>query len=177
MADEKGTNSLPVVDIAPARWFYDDIGIHGELDTPGGTIKLGFTGCRRPTYLVCTGKQETMIAFGLVRSEWLPGMPGNGHTANSVVFDGDRPQVVVGNIKGLRKRPRINVSAWGYIERTVEVRIPITPEHVQVFDAVDANFSREEVAETVVRPIAGSSRPSLRLVWSRPEPTVRPHLT
>lgn len=130
MADVNSTG-IPVIDISRAKWFSNNtVGTHGELETIHGTLKIRFRGYAHKPLMVCTGTEEAMISLQIVKREWLPGQPGNGHTANSVAFDADIPQVIVGNVKGLRKRPHMNIRAWGHIRRTVEVTIPATPGQV-----------------------------------------------
>lgn len=50
----------------------------------------------------CSGTYHALAAHGLLRAEWLPGMPGNNKVQQRVVFDKDGPRLIAGNLRGTR---------------------------------------------------------------------------
>ncbi|MFA7268729.1 MAG: hypothetical protein WC073_05245 [Sterolibacterium sp.] len=138
MAELDTTYKLPTVSLDQTHLHYDRRGsLKYELTTPDGIIAVLIYG----EQLCCSGTQEALIAYGLVKPEWLPGHPGNGYTANSVVFDASGPRIVVGRRTGARNQPYMHIRAWGHIRHTVNVRLPMTPEQIE---QVKAWRAREE---------------------------------
>lgn len=141
-----------------------------QIDTQAGPINVEVWGRGHDVW--CTGEAATVIAYGLTRPEWLPGLPGNNATAQRVVFEPGGPRLLVGNQTG-QKRPkkstRIIVEAWGFIKRTVRVRIPRTDMQVE---QVKRWIEREDQREAEQEAWRGAGAVSLRsegnVVYLRP---------
>ncbi len=140
-------DKLPTITI-PATTQRDSYGTPiFFIDTPRGEIKVEVGRCRE---LWCTGSPEAVIGYGLTRPEWLPGLPGNNPTAQRVVFDTDGPRLIVGKPIGKRpnKQTLITIQAWGFIKRTVRVRIPMSAEQMEFYRLMMANDDGDDAADT-----------------------------
>lgn len=123
-----------------------------RIESPQGFIHVEVGRCQE---LWCTGAPEAVIAYGLTRPEWLPGLPGNNPTAQRVVFEADGPRLILSGATGKRpkKQTRIGIEAWGFIKRTVRVRIPMTPDQIAFVEAMPDED--DDIAETTrTTPIA-----------------------
>jgi hypothetical protein len=53
---------------------------------------------------------DALAAYGLLHSEWLPGIPGNNKVRQAVEFDEDGPLLIIGNSSRVRpKGPRLTI--------------------------------------------------------------------
>lgn len=127
MANSDSISTLPFIPVPEQLKRYQNRVFWYEVKTPNGCFSVEISG----KHQYCRGTQDDLIACGLVKLEWLPGQPGNGYTSNTVVFDATGPRVVVGKVRGTRSQAHIHIRAWGYIQRTVEVRILMTEEQVK----------------------------------------------
>lgn len=99
--------------------------------------------------IMISGSPETIIDLGLAQEEWLPGYPGNNHTAQTVVFIGDRVELLHGwHRKGKRppKESRIIIKKWGHEVPTVRV------------EAVASAEQSARVKELLMRPAPDSRK-------------------
>lgn len=150
----------------PANARYDGLitgSAHFVVTTPHGEIMIE---AGRMNSLLCRGTPEAIIGFGLMEPEWMPGLPGRNATTQTVYFTDDGPVLPFGkNRTGKRpKGPRIFVRAWGYLQRTVEVQIPISDAQCEAVIALkrDAEAAEDRKAEAVpIRSIP--SRPAYRV--------------
>lgn len=142
---------MPVVTI-PDELTRDRYGILlFQIDTPLGPIEAQVGRCAE---IWCTGEAAAVIAYGLTRPEWLPGLPGNNATTQRVVFESSGPRLLVGDQVG-KKRPkkstRIVVQAWGFIKRTVRVRIPMTDSQIEQVTRWEEREDQQEAAQEAWR--------------------------
>lgn len=97
------------------------------IETPHGSLSIEAGRCGS---VFIRGVPEAVIGFGVIEPHWLPGLPGNNVTTQSVYFENDGPLLIFGkNRRGKRPTgPHITIRAWGFIQRTVDVRITISEE-------------------------------------------------
>lgn len=107
------------------------------IETPHGSLSIEAGRCGS---VFIRGVPEAVIGFGVIEPHWLPGLPGNNVTAQSVYFENDGPLLIFGkNRRGKRPTgPRIIVRAWGLIQRTVDVQVPASEEQQEVVKALRA---------------------------------------
>lgn len=55
--------------------------------------------------LKCIGNSEALTAYGLLQADWLPGIPGNNKSRQTVIFGADGPRLVLGNRRGSKIDP------------------------------------------------------------------------
>ncbi|MDP1682711.1 MAG: hypothetical protein Q8L39_13190 [Burkholderiales bacterium] len=55
--------------------------------------------------LECDGNFESLAAYGLLRADWLPGIPGNNKLRQTIIFGDDGPRLVIGNRRGSKITP------------------------------------------------------------------------
>lgn len=98
------------------------------IETSSGPITCRPT-CR-PTWwnIECTGSAEALSAYGLFSPEWMPGLPGNNKTRQSVIFTEDGPALAIGRYS----RNQYSASAQYIVvvkhgKRAV-IEVPITPD-------------------------------------------------
>ncbi|MDQ1315836.1 MAG: hypothetical protein QG662_1945, partial [Pseudomonadota bacterium] len=70
------------------------------VQTPFEPISIEASGCEHNTFWRCRGSAESLAAHGLLRLDWLPGLPGNNKTSQTVFFGGDGPELFRGNRRG-----------------------------------------------------------------------------
>lgn len=128
-----------------------------RIVTPHGPIEVEVGRCQE---LWCVGTPEAVIGYGLTRPEWLPGLPGNNSTSQRVVFESEGPRLILGKPTGKRpkKQMRIIVEGWGFIKRTVRVRIPLTESQLE---QIDAWIAREDQEHEERRNDRKVSRPAV----------------
>lgn len=130
MADEKPTThdnrrplELPSVTIPDNplhdRWGWPTFTIH----TQEGDIAVD-CGCQTAH---CTGSVAALVSAGFMLKEWVPGLPGNNKTRQTVAFDAEGTRLITGGRKGVQtKAPHITVVRRSAKKMTVEV--PLSPE-------------------------------------------------
>lgn len=118
-----GVFFLPVIELNTHTLHYDrNNDLIGELSTRCGKVLIEI----RDNFVHCRGDQETLIGNGILKPEWLPGIPGNGRFSHSVILNENRKQGG-SEIAGLPpKQHRIRISAWSHFPPTLEVRLPLT---------------------------------------------------
>lgn len=138
-AAKGGPISLPFIEIPPSAvarsgdkpWFV--------IDTTEGPIEV--TGWRG--MLQCHGTQEALLARGLIAPAWLPGLPGNNRSRQTVVFDPAGPHLVLGNRRGARlDHPYLVVVRRS--ARTYTVELSVSPEQKAKLDAIHKQRLSEE---------------------------------
>jgi hypothetical protein len=75
----------------------------------------------------CRGTAAALIAAGLSRPEWFPGVPGNNKTRQKVLFGSDGPALLAGNHRG-KKLAEACITVCRVSARTFIVDIPPTPD-------------------------------------------------
>jgi hypothetical protein len=106
-----------------------------KIKTPHGPLSVEAGRCGS---IFCRGTPESIIGFGLIEADWLPGLPGNNATTQTVYFENDGPHLAYGkNRRGKRPTaPHITIRAWGAIKRTVDVQCPISEEQRETVAAM-----------------------------------------
>lgn len=138
-AAKGGPMSLPFIEIpsgAVARpggkpWFV--------VDTAEGPIEvIGWRGT-----LQCHGTLGALLARGLIAPAWLPGLPGNNRSRQTVVFDPTGPRLVLGNRRGARlDHPYLVIVRRSARAYTVE--LSVSPEQKARLDTIREQLCREE---------------------------------
>jgi hypothetical protein len=129
---------------------------HGEINIEAG----------RCNSLWCRGTPEAIIGFGMIEPDWLPGSPGRCATSQTVYFTEAGPVLPTGRHRtGKRpKAPRIIVRAWGYVQRTVEVQIPISGMQREAVAALKEAAEAAEERKSEVMPMQPiPTRPTYRV--------------
>lgn len=109
----------------------------------------------RMNSLLCRGTPEAIIELGLIEPDWIPGTPGRCATSQCVYFTEAGPVLPASRHgSGPRpKAPRIIVRAWGYVQRTVEVRVPISDMQREAVAALRKAAEAAEERTAEVAPI------------------------
>lgn len=93
----------------------------------------------------CTGSVDALAAAGLLLPEWVPGLPGNNKTRQTVAFEDGVPRLVYGNRRGTAMpRPLIvieKISRHKYC-----VMIDATKEQYDLLDAMGKRHSEKRSA-------------------------------
>lgn len=140
-AAKGGPISLPFIEIPPSAvarsrnepWFV--------IDTTEGPIEVtGWSGM-----LQCHGTLVALLARGLIAPSWLPGLPGNNRSRQTVVFDPAGPHLVLGNRRGARlDHPYLVVVRRS--ARTYTVELSVSPEQKAKLDEIHKRWSEEREA-------------------------------
>ena len=113
-----------------------------NLTTPHGSIEVEVGRCGS---LFCRGTPEAIVAYGLARPEWMPGLYGNNLTQQAVVFESDGPRLIHGKPRGKRSTaPRIIIRAWGAIRRTIDVQVPISKRQQEQIEAMNGQIKQQQ---------------------------------
>lgn len=91
--------TLPSITIADdwefdGRYRWSSLTFH--IPTSVGTIKVETVGYT----FYCTGPADALVEHGLIKPEWLPGLPGNNKVSQRVAFGENGPSLIVGNLRG-----------------------------------------------------------------------------
>lgn len=100
-----------------------------KLETARGGIQVV---CSRHG-LKCIGNFDALTAYGLLRADWLPGIPGNNKLRQTVIFGADGPRLVLGNRRG----SKIDSSHVVIVRESVHryaVIVPLTAEQKKFLD-------------------------------------------
>lgn len=95
----------------------------------------------------CRGKAHALIAAGLTRAEWFPGLPGNQKSRQRVIFDSTGPRLYAGR-GGAQKETPPYITVCRYSSSTFAVEVPATPEQckrLEVFHKQRADRDRTKV--------------------------------
>lgn len=79
----------------------------------------------------CRGRAESLAAHGLLRPDWLPGLPGNNKVSQTVFFGDDGPELFRGNRRGGRKFDVEFITIKRGSSTTFVVEVPATAEQSQ----------------------------------------------
>src|SRR5574340_283087 len=138
--------SLPTIVIPDNATYYGGIA-RFSIESAQGRIKVEAGQCDS---LFCRGTPEALIAYGLIRQEWLPGQPTTNATSQRVVFEADGPRLILGKPRGKQPTaPRIIIRAWGLARRTVDVQIPISPEQEKRIKVLKAEWEHAKAEQEV----------------------------
>lgn len=106
-------------------------GISFAINTAAESVRVKSWATR---YWDCRGTVAALVAAGLLRPEWCPGIPGNGKSRQAVLFDSTGPRLLIGGHKG-RPLKQAHITVCRYSARTFSVEIPITPEQCERIEA------------------------------------------
>jgi hypothetical protein len=112
------------------------------LDTPAGPVHVKAYWWE----FECRGEAPALIAAGLTRAEWLPGLPGNQKTRQQVLFDSTGPRLHVGRGLG-KKQTQPHITVCRCSSRTFVVEVPATPDQCRRLEA----FHEQRQARAVAR--------------------------
>lgn len=126
-------NSVPAPLTTP-RLTIPDI---GSIETEGGSIEFSIpTTAGQITvhgwgrrFWVCRGTVAALAECGLLCAEWLPGLPGNNKTRQTVMFTADGPKLRLGK-KGGAPLGDDRITIGRISSQTYEVEVPMTAEQV-----------------------------------------------
>ena len=118
---------MPRVDIPGNADVVKRDRIHFTLNTAAAPVRVESWGT---SHWVCRGTVAALVAAGLLRPEWCPGIPGNGKSRQAVLFDSTGPGLLVGGHKG-RRLKEAHITVCRYSARAFSVEIPMTPEQVE----------------------------------------------
>lgn len=90
---------LPRISI-PKDYAETDGSITFKIKTHNGTIDVSSWGNYK---WECRGTVSALEAGGFLRPDWLPGLPGNNKTRQTVLFEADGPRLLYGNRCGKKK--------------------------------------------------------------------------
>jgi hypothetical protein len=95
----------------------------------------------------CRGTVSALIAGGLLRPEWCPGLPGNNKTRQPVFFDADGPRLHVGQ-RGGPRYDGAHIIVTKCSKNTFVVAIPMRDEHSERIESLrNQRCAREEVEQ------------------------------
>ncbi len=85
---------VPSIEVpADDQLFFDQYGRPlFTIETGSGPINCS-PWCSK---FLCSGSVEALTAYGLLRQEWMPGIPGNNKTRQAVVFSESGPALAIG---------------------------------------------------------------------------------
>ena len=94
--------------------------------TPSGTISVEASSYGNGLWR-CRGRAESLAAHGLLRPDWLPGLPGNNKVSQTFFFGDDGPELFRGNRCG-RKFDAEFITIKRVSRTTFLVEVPATTE-------------------------------------------------
>lgn len=139
--------SVPVLLETP-RLTIPDVGsvetekgtVEFSIPTASGSIMVTSWGWR---YWTCRGTADALADYGLLRGLWLPGLPGNGKTRQTVLFTPQGPQLRLGRRGGARL-PDNRITIVRVSSQTYEVEVPMTAEQAARVEQVWTRHSERE---------------------------------
>lgn len=117
--------------------------------TPFGPISVEAFERSRNTLWRCRGSAESLAAHGLLRLDWLPGLPGNNKSSQTVFFGDDGPELYRGNRCG-RKFDDEFITIKRMSRTTYVVEVPATTEQSQNIKLADAAWWDRRKRERLV---------------------------
>lgn len=137
---------MPRVEM-PLDAAMDDLGcIRFVLNTAAGPVYV-----KAYWYVLeCRGGAAALIAAGLTRAEWFPGLPGNQKTRQQVIFGSTGPRLLPGGSKG-KKQTQPHITVCRYSSRTFSVEVPATPDQCE---RIEISFNQLQAREEKKRQAA-----------------------
>lgn len=80
----------------------------------------------------CQGSADALIAYGLLRPDWLPGAPGNNKINQRVRFGASGPELLHGRHGKCEKESCLDITRRS--QKTYRVALPATPEQVDLLE-------------------------------------------
>lgn len=156
-------SQVPFIDIpADEQLMFD------QHDWPSFVIEtsLGLINCHpRWSNMECCGSVEALTAYGLLRQEWMPGLPGNNKTRQTVVFTESGPALAIGRFS--RNQYSVSVPYLVVVRqgKKVSVEIPMTSDQKEWLTATHAKHRNTPLPLPASQPaqvIPITSRPRLQ---------------
>lgn len=108
------------------------------VQTPFGPVSIEASGRLHNTFWRCRGSAESLAAHGLLRLDWLPGLPGNNKSSQTVFFGDGGPELFRGNRRGGRKFDVEFIAIKRMSSTAFEVEVPATAEQSQNIKLAEA---------------------------------------
>lgn len=129
--------TIPRGILSVPRIVVPDIGVtESRYGLPAFTVRTQFgpisveASARGNGLWHCRGSAESLAAHGLLRPDWLPGLPGNNKVSQTVFFGDDGPELFRGNRAG-RKFDAEFITIKRVSGTTYTVEVPSTAEQSQ----------------------------------------------
>ncbi|MHB1245886.1 MAG: hypothetical protein ACYCZH_05550 [Sulfuriferula sp.] len=117
------------------------------IQTPFGPISVeGSNGGR----WWCRGNAESLAAHGLLRLDWLPGLPGNNKVSQTVFFGDDGPELFHGNRRG-RKFNADLITIKRESSTTFTVTVPATAEQSKSIQLIHKEYHERSLRKIAER--------------------------
>ncbi|WP_413439132.1 hypothetical protein ACFDAU_06240 [Sulfuriferula sp. GW1] len=116
------------------------------IQTPFGPILVEGCGSR----WCCRGNAESLAAHGLLRLDWLPGLPGNNKVSQTVFFGDDGPELFHGNRRG-RKFNADLITIKRASSTTFEVTMPATAEQSKSLKLIHKEYHERSLRKIAER--------------------------
>lgn len=84
----------------------------------------------------CSGSVEALSAYGLLRQEWMPGLPGNNKTRQTVVFTESGPALAIGRFSRNQYSASLPYLVVVRAGKKVSIEIPMMPDQKDWLAAV-----------------------------------------
>lgn len=105
--------------------FFDQYGWpYFSIETGSGQINFAIA----PSRIECSGSVEALSAYGLLRQEWMPGIPGNNKTRQTVVFTESGPALAIGRFSRNQYSASCQYLVVVRQGKRVSVEMPTTPD-------------------------------------------------
>lgn len=134
---------MPRVNIPGNADAGDHNRIRFTLNTAVDPVRVESWGTR---HWDCRGTVAALVAAGLLRPEWCPGIPGNCKSRQAVLFDSTGPRLLVGGHKG-RPLKEAHITVCRYSARTFSVEIPMTPVQAEQVEKLRNQWRAERDAK------------------------------
>lgn len=109
-----------------------------KIETPMGTIEVcGYWNFK------CTGNIPSLVAGGLIKPDWCPGLPGNNKTSQTVLFEAGGPSLIYGNRKS-KSLPGPIIVIKRISANKFEVTVPPTNEQEAFLSQMRENLSNKD---------------------------------
>lgn len=153
-SDDFSLPSLPMPDDWELDWCPKWGYLTYLLQTSAGEIRVESGGYN----FYCTGHADALIEQGLVKWEWLPGLPGNNKVSQRVVFGENGPRLIGGNLRG-ESIPEKLITIRRKSRNRYCVEVPTTPDQEAVIRRWIEKWDifRDRIGRQDSRPIAVQS--------------------
>lgn len=142
--------------------------IFNQHDWPSFVIETssGLINCRTTwSNIECVGSVEALTAYGLLRQEWMPGLPGNNKTRQSVVFTDEGQALAVGRFARNQYSTPLQYLVVVRRGKCVAIDIPITKDQKEWLEAV---HEKRRNAPSTPHPIQLEQTNNVIQITSRP---------
>lgn len=134
---------MPTIDIPSDDELIFDEYRYGcfDIETSAGPIHCKLTWW----HIECTGSIQALSAYGLLRDEWMPGLPGNNKTRQAVLFTENGPALAIGRFSRNKYSAHFSTLTVVLTGKRISIEFKNTPEHEARCDAIrESRRLREE---------------------------------